>query len=98
MTTPSIHGIDRAIRIHAKTSEKCFCLNPIWFRQTAFCFAPMAAVQTSGSVFSKRSFMGAAANGWIGWEAVWPLSGATSGNETFNSRPGLAETGMAVQE
>jgi hypothetical protein len=30
----------------------------------------MAAVQTSGTVFPKRSFMGAAANGWLGWIAA----------------------------
>ena len=33
------------------------------------CFAPMPASQTSGTVVPKRSFMGAAANGWVGWEA-----------------------------
>ena len=31
--------------------------------------APMTAVQTSGTVFQKRSFMGAAANGWVWWLA-----------------------------
>jgi hypothetical protein len=29
----------------------------------------MAAVQASGTVFPKRSFMGAAAMGWVGWKA-----------------------------
>jgi hypothetical protein len=31
--------------------------------------APMAAVQTSGTVFPKRSFIEAIANGWVGWTA-----------------------------
>jgi hypothetical protein len=33
--------------------------------------APMAAVQTNGTDFPKRSFMGAAAIGWLGWKADW---------------------------
>jgi hypothetical protein len=32
-------------------------------------FAPMAVVQASGTVFPKRLFMGATANGWVGWTA-----------------------------
>jgi hypothetical protein len=31
----------------------------------------MAAVQTNGTDFPKRSFMGAAAIGWLGWKADW---------------------------
>ena len=42
-------------------------------RAAGGCRAPMAAVQTSGTVFPKRSFMGAAANGWAGRVAGGPL-------------------------
>jgi len=36
--------------------------------------APMAAVQTSVTVFPKRSFIGAIAKGWVRWTAVFSRS------------------------
>ena len=40
-----------------------------WARNLPVSFAPMPASQTSGTVVPKWSFMGVAANGWVGWEA-----------------------------
>jgi hypothetical protein len=35
-------------------------------------YAPIAAVQTSGTISPKRSFVGAVANGRVGWERDIP--------------------------
>jgi hypothetical protein len=35
--------------------------------------APVAAGQTRGTVSPKRSFVGAAVNGWVGWQGDRPL-------------------------
>lgn len=40
------------------------------FGQASVSSAPMAAVWTSGNVFPKRSFMGVAANRWVGPNAA----------------------------
>ena len=43
----------------------------------------MAAAQTSGTVFLKRWFAGAAANGWDGWLSAGQLAGCVRWNQTL---------------
>jgi uncharacterized membrane protein YeaQ/YmgE (transglycosylase-associated protein family) len=46
--------------------------------------ALMAAVQTSGTAFPKQSFMGAAANSWVGWITDCPVGSSDRGTPTLD--------------